>query len=73
MQEVHQIIVNAKKQGDLMVDFSRTHSQSDDPLELLTNGKEIFGSHENYELVQNVKRTFDSTNRFQFHPFVHLL
>jgi hypothetical protein len=72
MQEVHQIIANAKKQG-LMVDFSGTHSQSDDPLELLSNGDEIFGSHENIEFVQKVKKTFDGTNRFRFHPFVHLL
>jgi hypothetical protein len=72
MQEVHQIIANAKKQG-LMVDFSGTHSQSDDPLELLSNGDEIFGSHENFEFVQKVKKTFDGTNRFRFHPFVHLL
>jgi FAD binding domain len=73
MQEVHQIVVDAKKQGELMVDFSGTHSQSDDPSELLANGDEIFGSHENFELVQKVKRTVDSTNRFRFHPFVHLL
>lgn len=73
MQEVHQIIANAKKQGELMVDFSGTHSQSDDPSELLPNGEEIFGSQENYALVQRVKQTFDSNNRFRFHPFVHLL
>uniref|UniRef100_A0A6U7SWV0 FAD-binding PCMH-type domain-containing protein n=1 Tax=Eutreptiella gymnastica TaxID=73025 RepID=A0A6U7SWV0_9EUGL len=71
--EVHQIITDAKKQSELMVDFSGTHSQSDDPSELLPNGAEIFGSQSNYDMVQKVKQTFDCTNRFRFHPFVHLL
>eukprot|EP00984_Skeletonema_dohrnii_P026847 scaffold16252_cov79-Skeletonema_dohrnii-CCMP3373.AAC.2 len=73
MEEVHRIIVDAKKQGDLMVDFSGTHSQSDDPPELLAKGDEIFGSQDNYELIKQTKHTFDSTNRFRFHPFAHLL
>ena len=73
MEEVHQIIVDAKKQGELMVDFSGTHSQSDDPPELLAKGDEIFGGQDNYEIIQKVKQTFDSTNRFRFHPFTHLL
>ena len=73
MEEVHQIIADAKKQGELMVDFSGTHSQSDDPSELLANGDEIFGSKGNYEMIKQVKQTVDSTNRFRFHPFAHLL
>lgn len=72
-EEVHRIIVDAKKQGELMVDFSGTHSQSDDPPELLAKGVEIFGGQDNYDLIQQVKQTFDSTNRFCFHPFAHLL
>jgi hypothetical protein len=73
IQEVHQIIVNAKKHDNLMVNFSGTHSQSDDNLELLPSGEEIFGSHENYQLVKKAKSTSDSTNRFRFHPFLHLV
>jgi hypothetical protein len=73
MEDVHRIIVDAKKQGELMVDFSGTHSQSDDPPELLAKGDEIFGSEDNYELIKQTKHTFDSTNRFRFHPFAHLL
>jgi hypothetical protein len=41
-------------------------------LELLPSGEEIFGSHENYQLVKKVKSASDSTNRFRFHPFAHL-
>uniref|UniRef100_A0A7S4MTA8 FAD-binding PCMH-type domain-containing protein n=1 Tax=Odontella aurita TaxID=265563 RepID=A0A7S4MTA8_9STRA len=73
MQEVHQVIVDARNQSELMVDFSGTHSQSDDPSELLPCGDEIFGGHDNYLTIKKVKQTFDSTNRFRFHPFVHLL
>jgi hypothetical protein len=73
MEEVHQIIADAKKQGELTVDFSGTHSQSDDPSEFLASGDEIFGSQDNYLMIKRVKHAFDSTNRFRFHPFVHLL
>ena len=72
-QEVTQIIKDARKIGEVMVDFSATHSQSDSDSDLLPAGDEVFGSHENYEMVERVKQTVDSTNRFRFHPFLHLL
>jgi glutamate 5-kinase len=72
-QEVTQIIKNARKIGEVMVDFSATHSQSDSDSDLLPAGAEVFGSHENYKMVQRVKQSVDSTNRLRFHPFLHLL
>jgi hypothetical protein len=75
LEEVHNIIAEAKtmKQSGLMVNFSGTHNQSDDPSGLLPKGDDVFGSRDNYEMVQKVKTSFDPTNRFRFHPFGHLL
>ncbi len=70
-QEVTQIIKDARKTGELMTDFSGTHCQSDS--DLLPAGDEVFGSHENYEMVQRVKQSVDPTNCFRYHPFLHLL
>jgi len=72
-KEVHDIISEAKKIPSLNVDFSGTHCQPDDSVETLPNGDVIFGSKENYEFVQDVKKKNDPENRFCFHPFTHLI
>ena len=71
--EVHDIINAGKKIEGMLVDFSGTHGQSDDPEGMLPEGEVIFGSAENFELVRNVKMKVDPCNRFRFHPFGHLL
>lgn len=71
--EVHDIIAEAKNQSELMVDFSGTHCQSDDPVGILPSGYDVFGSRENHELIRTAKRKHDPDDRFCFHPFLHLL
>ena len=72
--EVHDIISEAKNlKPELLVDFSGTHSQSDDPVDTLPTGDVLFGSRMNYELIQSVKKNSDPDNRFCFHPFTHLV
>ena len=71
--EVQDILSEAKKIKDLMVDFSGTHSQSDDAADTLPDGSVIFGSDENYEMIRSVKKKNDARNRFCYHPFAHLV
>ena len=71
--EVQDILLEAKKMKDLMVDFSGTHSQSDDAADTLPDGGVIFGSDENYEMIRSVKKKNDARNRFCYHPFAHLV
>lgn len=66
-KEIHQVLADARDVSGMVVDFSGTHSQSDDPV------GEIFSYREKYEMVQDVKRAVDPTSRFRFHPFAHLL
>jgi hypothetical protein len=74
LAEVHGIIVDAKKMRSdgVMVDFSGTHFQSDDPMPLLPDGDDVFGGRENHLLVRTAKKRHDPSNRFCHHPFWHL-
>jgi hypothetical protein len=71
LAEVHDIIADAKKMrsGGLMVDFSGTHFQSDDPTSLLPEGDDVFGGAENHAFVRATKKMHDPCNRFRHHPF----
>lgn len=71
LADVHDIIAEAKKRCDIMVDFSGTHGQSDDPPILLPVGEEVFGGRENYEFIGAIKKKYDPNNRFRYHPFVN--
>ena len=71
--DVRDIIAEAKNRCDIMVDFSGTHGQSDDPSMLLPVGEEVFGGRENYEFIEATKKKYDPNNRFRYHPFVHLV
>ncbi|KAL3793191.1 hypothetical protein ACHAW5_009493 [Stephanodiscus triporus] len=77
LAEVHGVIADAKEMRHrcpgLMVDFSGTHCQSDDPPALLPDGDEVFGGRENYHLVKVAKKKHDPSNRFRYHPFAHCL
>mmetsp|Transcript_24474 Transcript_24474/g.52739 ORF Transcript_24474/g.52739 Transcript_24474/m.52739 type:complete len:489 (+) Transcript_24474:191-1657(+) len=73
LEEVHGIISEAKNQSGLLVDFSGTHCQSDDPAGILPSGDDIFGGRENHEFIRTTKRKYDPKNRFCFHPFTHLI
>jgi hypothetical protein len=72
-KEIHQVLADAREVSGMVVDFSGTQSQSDDPVGLLARGDEIFRDREKYEMVQDVKRAVDHKIRFKFHPFAHLL
>ena len=71
--EVRDIMTEAKKLNELMVDFSGTHCQSDDVEETRIAGGVIFGSTENHELIRSVKKKNDPKNLFCYHPFTHLV
>lgn len=75
LAEVHGIIADAMKMRGrgLMVDFSGTHCQSDDPPALLPGGDEVFGGSENHDLVRSTKKKHDPSNRFRYHPFARVL
>lgn len=73
LAEVHDIIAEAKKRSDIMVDFSGTHGQSDDPTTLLPDGEEVFGGKENYDFINANKKKYDPHNRFCYHPFLTLI
>ena len=70
-KKVDAIVALARQQNGTNVDFSATHSQSDDDIGPF--GEELFGSKENYAFVSSVKKKADPSNRFRFHPFAHLL
>ena len=74
LAEVHGIIADAMKMRGcgLMVNFSGTHGQSDDPPALLPSGDEVFGGRENHDLVRSAKKKHDPSNRFRYHPFAHI-
>ncbi|KAL3785294.1 hypothetical protein ACHAW5_008326 [Stephanodiscus triporus] len=75
LAEVHGVIADAKEMRGrgLMVDFSGTHGQSDDPTALLPDGDEVFGGRENRDLVRAIKKKHDPSNRFRYHPFAHYM
>lgn len=56
----------------LGVDFSGTHSQSDD-VDRSAVAAEIFGSSAMAQAVSEAKARVDPANRFRFHPFAKIL
>jgi FAD/FMN-containing dehydrogenase len=74
LADVHDVIAEAKKRSDIiMVDFSGTHGQSDDPLMLLPDGEEVFGGREKHDFIRATKKKYDPNNRFRYHPFVNMV
>ncbi|MCP4889442.1 MAG: FAD-binding oxidoreductase [Planctomycetaceae bacterium] len=70
--KVQCIVEKAKVVDGLVVDFSGTHSQPDDP-DPAVKASVIFGSEEMAEAVRKVKKELDPDNRFRFHPFTKIL
>lgn len=70
--KVQGIVEKAKVVDGLVVDFSGTHSQPDDPNPAV-KASVIFGSEEMAEAVRKVKKELDPDNRFRFHPFTKIL
>jgi hypothetical protein len=75
-QSVDAVVTLARKQKSVQVDFSATHSQSDDTVDTSTwctareRRLQMFGSEEMYEAVRAAKHKYDPSNRFRCHPFV---
>ena len=66
------VIEKARGVEGLMVDFSGTHSQPDDPGSAVSPAI-IFGSEAMAEMVREQKKRVDPGNRFRFHPYAQFL
>jgi hypothetical protein len=70
-KSVGTVVSLAREQSSVHVDFSATHSQSDDTFKASARerGVQMFGTKEIYEAVQTTKQKYDPLNRFCCHPF----
>jgi hypothetical protein len=68
---VDDVVSLAQEQSSVYVDFSATHSQSDDTFTASARerGVQMFGNEEIYEAVRTTKQKYDPLNRFCCHPF----
>ena len=71
MNDVYDTIFKSKNQNGLVVDFSVSHCQSDNPVEILPRGDGMFGSGGNDEFILTVKRTMiQNMNVVLAHSFI---
>lgn len=70
-KSVDAVVSLAWEQSSVHVDFSATHSQSDDTFTASARerGAQMFGYEEMYEAVRTAKQKYDQLNRFCCHPF----